>query len=77
MYGGGMPDTVIIEKSGHKSIKPLRTYEGTTGPCTVTADASNPKKIKVEDGSAPGNTGCSLAGPDSTPFCHLGRRDLF
>ena len=30
MYGGGIPEKVIIEKSGHKSIKALRTYERTT-----------------------------------------------
>ena len=49
MYGGGIPEKVIIEKSGHKSIKALRTYEHTTAEqdreaCSVIVDASNPKK---------------------------------
>ena len=53
MYGGGIPEKVISEMSGHKSIKALRSYERTTAQqdreaCNAIAEATT-SKIKPEN----------------------------
>ena len=57
MFEGGVPEKIISEKSGHKSIKALRTYERTTADqdraaCSTIAQSGNlfqPKQPKLEN----------------------------